>query len=251
MEDEQKEPKPASNVNEANEKRAVDGKSLHVKNKVIQPVSDMSEFVGQTASTPSQPAPKPVISSSVPKSTPTNQTNTETNTDSIYPEVLDHVAPSLAPAKQSPQLRNSKVIELVPELKPYAIFILVVGLLFLLATISWLSLFNTLELFTSAKTKQSSSLHVASFAIFAIFAIAAVYIGLGLYFLNAKKIRNVNTILSVLLVLNIIGLLDTLANSLNKFSSFSSGNLISLSISIGLVVWLWNVKSQVSSAVTS
>lgn len=208
--------------------------NLAASGKVIQPVNDMSEYTVQHD--PSQPTtptapPKPL------------------DTSKIYPDTKNIAQPQQpgSPVTNSQEgARNSsqRVVSIVPALQVYAFLTIIYSLYSLFTFFSFLSMTQSLRnnLVIASKSNYLSP------ALVSIIAVAAINIATGTYLLIAKNIKTVSALLTALLIISGLSLLRLLVTTANYISHLSAASIISVLISIGLFLYLWNVKSQVDLA---
>ncbi len=82
----------------------------------------------------------------------------------------------------------------------------------------------------------------------AAFGYETINILIGVYLLMAKNIKMVSAVLTAFLIIGGISFLRSLVSTVQIISHVSIVTVVSLLISGGLLLYLWNVKSQVDLA---
>jgi len=204
--------------------------------KVIRPVSDMSDYVRQETPEPTAPDQSQSSASTVLSKSP----SVPVRSSGIYPEVAPHVAPT-APSTAQPHpvaiTSNTKVVTRIPLVRVYALVIIVYGLYSALALSSLLFFTRGAQILVSP-------------ALFLVYGLILLRISVGVYLLMAKNSKAVSGLLMALLIVDGLMLLNTLVSTVRSIAYIRLSTLVSLLISIGLYVFLWNVKSKVDAAAT-
>lgn len=210
------------------------------RGKVLQPVSDMSEYVNQAPVKPVQahqttPSPAPTL---------------PRDTSKIYPDAVQNRPPINAPipSQKVAADNNTRVAARVPSLQVYAFLIIIYGLFTVIASSSIFQTTRTLQ--STGGRITTAGTYSLSPVLILVFGIAAINIAIGIYLLMAKNIKTVNGLLTALLIIGGLGLLNTLVATAQVISHINSSTVISIVISAGLLMYLWNVKSAVDLAST-
>lgn len=214
--------------------------------RVIQPSPGLAEElqIQRQQEAASQPAP-PTTS---PQTHPTYGLGSPVDSSKIYPDVTPNIAsastsnPNLGEAKP---VDKQRVASRVPALQVYAFLIIIYGLYSVFAFSSIFSMTRTIGGPTGGTAGVYTPL---SPILMMVFAVAAINIAVGIYFLIAKNIRAVNSLLTALLIIGGLGLLNSLVSTAQYISHIRASSVVSLLISAGLLMYLWNVKSQVDLA---
>lgn len=209
--------------------------SVANKSRVIQPVSDMSEFtnpqpVAQTATAP-QPTTSPEHIKAI-------------DTSKIYPDITSYHPNPVNDAnsiQQATPTSKQRVASRVPALQVYAFLIIIFGLYIVFA---YTSIFSIAR---GAQTNSSVSTTISRVFIM-VLGLAAINVAIGIYLLISKNIKIVSSLLTALLIIGGLSLLNSTVSTVRYISSISLSTMVSLFISVGMFLYLWNVKSQVELA---
>lgn len=208
--------------------------------KVIQPVSDMTEYVKQDTSQPS-------LRQAVESAPNSGALRPPADPPKIYPDI----APNTAPPNTTPNVtqgevksvNTQRVVSRVPAVRVYA-FLTIIYSAYSLITVS--SLFHHSQVITGRSNAGMYSL-VTPLQLM-VLGILAVNLAVGIYLLVAKNINMVNALLTALLIIGGINLLYALVGAVQFISYVNIRTIVSLFISAGLLMYLWNIKSQVDLA---
>ncbi|HUP26735.1 MAG TPA: hypothetical protein VM124_03775 [Candidatus Limnocylindrales bacterium] len=207
--------------------------------KVIQPLNDMSAYVNSNQSpTSSQPVST--------EQQVNNNPDVPFDSSKIYAEATHNTTSAVQNAvttNNETAKSNQRVAIRVPALQIYAFLIILFRLYGLIATMNFYRIAHTSQ--TSLGNVSSSDSIFNSPLLFIALGASLINISICVYLLVAKNIQTVKTLLTALLILNGIDLLYLIMIRVKYLSGSSFSSIISLLVSVGFLLYLWSIRSQV------
>jgi hypothetical protein len=226
--------------------------------KVIQPVSDMSEYTGNDGGAASAGSTHHVdVQKIYGSQAPTQPHPAPTPTTPPQQPPVNHPTPLNQPATvpQAPQVGHPpasipRVGAIVPSVQVYAFLIIIYYLYVAYALVALMSAYNSLNTFFGGQSHSSPW----SLTIILGFAVCGLNIGAGIYLLLAKSLRTVSSLLTALLIVGGLSFVNSIVSLVRLMSSsvhahISASTIVSLLISAGLLAYLYSVKSKVDLAI--
>lgn len=230
-------PKPDFSSNSGNAGSSSRPPSVTGGQRVIHPTPEfVQEFQAQQPQQ-SVPGSQPTVPHNPTPQAPEYRGNDQINPASVYPTVAPRPVPvpgaSPKPGQETVKPdKSQRVAARIPSLQIYAFLIIIYGIYSVVGLIG-----SRTSLFTF-----NPSLFIL------VFGIAGINLAIGTYLLVSKKIRTVSALLTALLIIGGINLARSLLAIAHASSSVSASTIVSLLISAGLLLYLWNVKSKVDLA---
>lgn len=230
MENNSKDPAVSDSVQQSGNYAQSSGQAN--RGRVIQPLSNTLERNDPQAALPLSPIPEPAKPPDLSK---------------IYPDInqinQSSAAPNSSANQQAALAPTQRVAAQVPAVQVYAFLIIIYGIY---SALAYSSIFTTPILRSTARISTAG--YTYSPILILLFGMAAINIAVGIYLLIAKNIATVKALLTALLIIGGIGLFNSVGSALRNLSHINASTIVSLLISAGLLLFLWNVKSQVEVA---
>lgn len=222
----------------------------------INPINDPDEILRearQNSTSSSEPTPSAASAgmASDPVGAPQDITRSLLNTSSIYPDITKDTEPQIHDLHQ-PGIRENvpdatdtqRVAQRVPLLQIYAIVSLLSASF---------AVYGYARIFMQFRSivDQVPAMQILADRMFSMLlpsiTLTAINIALAVYLLVAKSVKTVEVIIIILLIVSGLGILNTASTSVRLGSIMSVDSAVSLAISIGVWILLFNVRSRVAS----